>query len=277
MLTLEPIGHVRSPHAELADAPRQPHAARGVAGQIELVADRNLDDAVADLEGWEYIWVLFWFHRAGGYRPKVLPPRSKGKRRGVLATRSPHRPNPLGLSVVRLEAVRGLVLDIRDVDMIDGTPVLDIKPYVPWADIVPASAPGWLQPLEAAADAGRDGSIPLAPPADPEPGYCVRWEPLAEEQLAFIAAHGGGDLRPPLTQRLSLGPQPHAYRRIRVLGDKREIAYKAWRFGFRVEGRTVVVERASSGYRPRELASGEGDEIELHQRFVDRFGAPARR
>jgi tRNA-Thr(GGU) m(6)t(6)A37 methyltransferase TsaA len=259
MLSLTPIGLVRSPFVALAEAPRQPYAARGVAGQIELVPGRHLEDAIADLEAWEYLWVLSWLHRARRYRPKVRPPRSDGRRRGVLATRSPHRPNPLGLSVVRLVAVRGLVLDVEDLDLVDGTPVLDVKPYLPWADVVPATGPGWLRPL--------------VPGADPEPGFAVRWSALCEEQLAFLAGEGVDDLRRSIEQRLALGPQPHAYRRIRVVGDKRVLAYKCWRFTFRVEGRVLAVESVSSGYRARELADGGNAELALHARFTARYPA----
>ena len=130
-LTLAPIGVVRTAHAERAEAPRQPAAAAGSAGTIELRPGRHFEDALADLAGFDRIWVIFWFDRNPGWRPKVLPPRSTTGRKGVFATRSPHRPNPLGLSVLRLERIEGLTLHVRDLDLLDGTPVLDIKPYIP--------------------------------------------------------------------------------------------------------------------------------------------------
>ncbi len=253
MLTLEPIGIVRSPYQDLSDAPRQPRVTPAVSATIALEPGRHFEDALDDLSSWEYLWVLFWFHRAGGFRPKVLPPRS-AVRRGLFATRSPHRPNPIGMSAVKLVAVRGLCIDIAEVDMVDGTPVLDIKPYVPWADIVPASGSGWLD----------------APP-DPDPGYAVRWDARAEEQLAFLEAHGIA-LRAAVAQRLALGPQPHAYRRIRVRGDARELAYKAWRFAFAVDGRDICVLRIRSGYRARALAESDDPALDIHRRFNSRFG-----
>ena len=100
-MTLSPIGVVRSPFVSKLEAPRQPALARGVKGTIELARGHGLEHAVEDLEAWDHIWVLFWFHLNTGWKPKVLPPRSKTKR-GVLSTRSPHRPNPIGLSVVKL-------------------------------------------------------------------------------------------------------------------------------------------------------------------------------
>ena len=162
-LTLRPIGVVRSPFTEKVSAPRQPAAARDVVGRIELAAWPGMEHAVCDLDGCTHLWVIFWFHEAHDFRPKVLPPRSAGERRGVLATRSPHRPNPIGLSVVRLDRVEGLVLHIRDVDMLDGTPVLDVKPYVPYTDSVPEARVGWLSPLvEEDAVSGGHGAGPGA-------------------------------------------------------------------------------------------------------------------
>src|SRR5690606_16590396 len=138
-LTLRPIGVLRTAWSSKVEAPRQPAAATDATGLIQLLPDMNLAHAIEDLAGWERIWVIFWFHRNRGWRPKVLPPRATTGRKGVLATRAPHRPNPLGLSALRLERIDGLDLHVRDVDLLDGTPVLDIKPYVPYADAFPES------------------------------------------------------------------------------------------------------------------------------------------
>ena len=101
-LTLEPIGFVRCALESKAEAARQPPAAAGAKGRIELLSGRNFEHALDDLVGWEFIWVIFWFHLNPAWRPKVLPPRSTSGRKGVFSTRSPHRPNALGLSAVRL-------------------------------------------------------------------------------------------------------------------------------------------------------------------------------
>ena len=100
---------------------------------LELFPGRGYEDALDGLGAWDYAWVLFVFHKnveeGRGWKPKVLPPRSDAKR-GVFATRSPHRPNPIGLSAVKIERVEGLFVHVRDLDLLDGTPVLDLKPYV---------------------------------------------------------------------------------------------------------------------------------------------------
>jgi tRNA (adenine37-N6)-methyltransferase len=270
-ISLTPIGVVRTPFADRVSAPRQPHASRGARGTIELSPGRDFEHALEDLEGWDRLWVVFAFHLnpPGAWRPKVLPPRSAGKRRGVFSTRSPHRPNPIGLSVVRLEGVRGLSIDVSDVDMIDGTPVLDLKPYVPWADAFPDARTGWLEPL-----AGEDAAVPT--PRDPEPGFDVRWAPLAAEQSAWLRDAHGVDLREPVDRVLSLGPQPHPYRRIKREGDGFRLAVKDWRVRFHVEGRVVTVDSIHSGYRPAELAAPSAPEVVIQRAFVERFVGAAR-
>jgi tRNA-Thr(GGU) m(6)t(6)A37 methyltransferase TsaA len=271
-VTFVPIGVVRSPFPDRVSAPRQPVVSREARGTIELFPGRDFEHALADLDGWERIWVIFCFHLnpRGAFRPKVLPPRSAGKRRGVFSTRSPHRPNPIGLSVVRLEAVRGLVLQVRDLDMVDGSPVLDLKPYVPYADAFPQARTGWLSPL---VPEGGDlhGQEPAGTAIDPEPGFTVAWAPLAEEQAAWLRSHHGVDLEEPVRRILELGPQPHPYRRIKAEGDGFRLAVKDWRVRFRVDGRAVTVEVIRSGYRPAQLAAPATPEAAVQRAFVERF------
>lgn len=250
------------------EAPRQPRAAAGVAGTVELLPNEHFEDALSDLEGWQYVWLLFWFHANEGWKPKVLPPRSRTKR-GVFATRSPYRPNPIGLSVVELVKRDGLVLFIRDLDLLDGTPILDIKPYVPWADAIPGARGGWLD--EETPGRGLERSpAGLDRPADPLTAWAVSFAPLARQQLAHLR-DAGVDVEGAVLQILELGPQPHAYRRIRVEPEgTRLLALKEWRFRFRVDDRAIEVLEVVSGYRARDLARG-GPELELHREFMRRF------
>jgi tRNA (adenine37-N6)-methyltransferase len=244
--TIEPIGVVRSPFSEKAEAPRQPVVAEGIEGQI--LVDPRFEDALADLDAFDRIWVLFWFDRAAPhFRSRVLPPRSETKR-GVFATRSPHRPNPIGMSAVRLDRIEGGTLFVRDLDVLDGTPVLDLKPYLPYADAFPDAGAGWLA-------------------EDPRPSWTIRVEPAAEAAMAWIVAETGLALRARVVSALSLGPKPHAYRRIRGT----TLAVKEWRVLFSEEpGRVIVVTRVTSGFRPRELAQ-EGPVALVHRAFEARF------
>lgn len=245
-LAVRPIGVVRSPFTDKVSAPRQAVVARDVTGTIELFPIPGMEHAVSDLETCDHLWVLFWFHLAGDFRPKVLPPRST-KRRGVLATRSPHRPNPIGMSVVRLDRVDGLVLHIRDLDMVDGTPVLDVKPYVPYCDSVPNARVGWLSPLMDERTGG--------PPVDPEPGFEVTFDPPAAATLDLLRGYDV-DLAPSIVSVLSLGPQPHPYRRIKKAEGGFVLAVKDWRARFVAEGRRIRVTAIETGYRPKQLTEG---------------------
>jgi len=143
-LTLVPIGVVRSPLRNHFDAPRQPGVGAAVDGEILL--RRGLQNAVRDLAGFERLWVLFQFNYSRGWKDTVVPPRD-GEPRGTFATRAPHRPNPVGLSCVRLLHVQGRRLLIRDHDLLHGTPVLDLKPYLPYCDAHPVARGGWVDEL----------------------------------------------------------------------------------------------------------------------------------
>jgi tRNA-Thr(GGU) m(6)t(6)A37 methyltransferase TsaA len=249
-LDVTPIGVVRTPYRELALAPRQASASNDAEATIELFVGQNYEDALADLEGWDRIWVLFWFDHAEGWKPKVLPPRSDQKR-GVFATRAPHRPNPIGMSAVALVGVSGLEVKIKGCDMLDGTPVLDLKPYVAYADSFPDARSGWLA-------------------TDPGARWEVGWVEPAKAQGAWLSARGVA-LVEHVGELLAVSPRPHAYRRIRSEGAGFRLAWKEFRVFFRVDGRVVTVERIASGYRPAELAS-PAPGLELHRAFVQAFG-----
>ncbi len=143
-IVMNPIGLVQSPFKERYAAPRQPALGEKVTATIELVEGLNLEQATKDLERFSHIWVIYWMHLNQGWNPTVIPPRGPKTRRGILATRAPHRPNSIGLSAVRLLSVKGRTLKIATHDMLDGTPVLDIKPYLPYADAITDASHGWL-------------------------------------------------------------------------------------------------------------------------------------
>jgi tRNA-Thr(GGU) m(6)t(6)A37 methyltransferase TsaA len=153
-LSCQPIAFVRSPYARRIDAPHQSTVVAGTETRaaaeavIEFVAEFPAA-AFRDLAGFERIWLVFVFDRSEGWKAEVRPPRGGGKR-SVLATRSPHRPNPIGLSAVELVAVEERALRVRGVDLLDGTPILDIKPYVPYADAFPGARAGWIDAIDAA-------------------------------------------------------------------------------------------------------------------------------
>ncbi|WP_281648690.1 tRNA (N6-threonylcarbamoyladenosine(37)-N6)-methyltransferase TrmO [Parendozoicomonas sp. Alg238-R29] len=148
--TITPVGIIRSCYREKFGIPRQPGLAASARARLVLTGKSNCPEAVAGLEAFSHLWIQFLFHQTqnDGWRPTVRPPRLGGtKRVGVFATRSTHRPNPLGLSLVKLEGIHQknaqVWLELSGIDLLDQTPVVDIKPYLPWADSVDSAEAGF--------------------------------------------------------------------------------------------------------------------------------------
>ncbi len=141
---LEAIGVVRTTQQVHHEAPRQSGLGRGASAEIHI--RQGLQNGLQDLDGFSHLWVVFWCHHARGAPLQVRPPRDHQKR-GVFATRAPQRPNPIGLSCVRLDGVRRRVLSVSDCDLLNGTPVLDLKPYLPYCDSVPDAQEGYVAAL----------------------------------------------------------------------------------------------------------------------------------
>lgn len=196
--TFTPIGIIHSPFKEKFGVPRQPGIAPAVRATLELLPPYDRDEALEGLAGFSHVWIVFVFHATAdqGWNPTVRPPRLGGNTRvGVFASRSTFRPNPIGLSVVELAGCGRedgrLLLHLRGADLIDGTPVLDIKPYVPYVDSIPNASGGFA--------AGA-----------PEVRLAVRFTTEAEAQAA-ARAEEYPQLRELITQVLGADPRP-AYR-----------------------------------------------------------------
>lgn len=142
---MHPIGHVRTPYPDRFGVPRQAGLADAVESRIELDPEVVGAESLRGLETATHLWVVFLFHTSPPARSHLVrPPRLGGNRRlGVFATRSPFRPNPIGLSAVRLCGIEGLCLTVTGGDFVDGTPVLDLKPYLPYADRIEDARCDW--------------------------------------------------------------------------------------------------------------------------------------
>lgn len=140
-MNVKPIGIIHSPHKTAKGIPIQPKFAAGVKGTVEVFGPYA--DALKDLDGFERIWLLYWFHKAPPASLHVTPFMDTVGR-GLFSTRAPCRPNPIGISAVRLVKIEGGILHVEDVDILDGTPLLDIKPYVPRFDHYDVARIGWL-------------------------------------------------------------------------------------------------------------------------------------
>jgi tRNA (adenine37-N6)-methyltransferase len=137
----QPIGVIHSPFKGPRGMPIQPTGAAGIAGTIELSPE--YEGGLKDLEGFSHIILIYHFHLSTGFS-LLVKPFLDDTLRGLFSTRAPRRPNPVGLSIVRLVKVQGFTLHIENVDIVDGTPLLDIKPYVPELDGIRAERTGWL-------------------------------------------------------------------------------------------------------------------------------------
>jgi tRNA-Thr(GGU) m(6)t(6)A37 methyltransferase TsaA len=251
---MEPIGIFRCDQQYTYDAPRQGTLATEATGVVELAKGRNFEQALQDVAGFDRIWLLYLFHQNTKWKPLVRPPRGDRKV-GVFASRAPYRPNPLGLSCVRLTGVEGTRVFVAEHDLLDGTPILDIKPYLPYADSFPDARAGWVDELA-------------------EPEFDVAFAPTAAGQLAWLEERGLVVLRPFLVEQLGVRPTDTGRKRLRRLGDDRwEIAYRTWRAEFRLSPGRIEVLAVRSGYAAAELAGGNdryGDKA-LHRDFIDRF------
>jgi len=196
-LTLTPIAITRSCFKDKFGVPRQPGLTRHAHAQLVIASPFNREDAFRGLETSSHLWLIFQFHEAvrAEWRPVVRPPRLGGNRKvGVFSSRSPFRPNSLGLSVVRNQGISRdddgkLILNISDHDLIDGTPILDIKPYLPFADSVPQASLGW-------ADSA---------PTDRRP---VDFLPEAEQQLANLPSDKYPEFKALIEDVVSYDPRP---------------------------------------------------------------------
>jgi len=155
--SFQQIGVIRSPYKEKFAVPRQPGLVTRGSGELHLIAPYNQAEAVRGLEAFSHLWILFVFHQtmAGGWRPTVRPPRLGGNARmGVFATRSTFRPNPIGMSLVELQGIRcekeKVIVQLGSLDLVDGTPVVDIKPYLPFAEALPDARASYAQQAPAA-------------------------------------------------------------------------------------------------------------------------------
>jgi tRNA (adenine37-N6)-methyltransferase len=149
----KPIGIIHSPFSDIKGMPIQPLGAKGIKGTVELMPEYA--EGLHDLEGFSHVILIYHLHASTGYSLKVKP-FLDDQVRGVFATRAPQRPNPIGLSVLRLVKIEGNTLHMEDIDIVDGTPLLDIKPYVPAFDAPENIRIGWL--TEKAGKASRKRS-----------------------------------------------------------------------------------------------------------------------
>ncbi|MBC7660278.1 MAG: tRNA (N6-threonylcarbamoyladenosine(37)-N6)-methyltransferase TrmO [Chitinophagaceae bacterium] len=217
--TFQTIGHVITPFREKFGIPRQSMMMTEAFSIIKLNPDPNYTAALKNLDQFSHLWIVFVFHKngSGPWRPLIDTPRVEaGERMGVFATRSPHRPNPIGMSAVRLEkidfdALGGIEIHVNGVDLLDNTPVLDIKPYVPYADRLEDANSGWIK-----TDIER---------------HPVAWSDDALVKVAQFTTDGHPRIKALIEEMLALDPRPTSQRRAAPI---HEISTEGMKFAFRV-------------------------------------------
>ena len=227
------IGHVQTMFKEKFGVPRQPGLVSQAKGLLKLNNDPDLKTALRTLDQFSHLWIVFVFHLHGGknWKPSIRPPRLGGNVKvGVLSSRSPHRPNPIGISAVTIEKIDldaegGPEIHVGGVDLMDGTPVLDIKPYIAYADSIPEANPGW-------------ASTPIARTP-------VHFTVEAEEHLKIKDTDGSLNLRPLLIEVLELDPRPASQKRQRPPSDP---ASWSLRYGFWLQKHDVKYEIREDGF-----------------------------
>jgi tRNA-Thr(GGU) m(6)t(6)A37 methyltransferase TsaA len=225
--TLKVIGFFQGNTTSKHRAPRQPDVTLGIDGTIELMKGQDFEQALLDLTSFSHIWLIYGFHSAKGWKPMVMPPRGD-KKRGVFATRSPYRPNPIGISVVKLVKISGLKIQVQGTDLLDGTPIYDIKPYIPYADSISDANAGWIDTLN-----HNETEIVLS-----EEMQLL----MNDSESAHIIMHAKQILRD--------SPYPHPYRRIKQVKENiYEVAIKEWRIQYRIikEGNVILDSMSQAG------------------------------
>lgn len=264
-MEVNPIGTFHGDAVYKYDAPRQGRLFAGHPGRIVLNPGCNFETALRDLDGFERLWVIFQFHENEGWRPTTRPPvPPKGRDRvGTFASRSPYRPNPIGLSCVRLLKIESLTLFVDEADLLDGTPVLDIKPYIPMADAFPDAKAGWVEEQE--------GDL-----------WTVELSEAFAEQSRWIAERSAFDLESFARVQLARGnfsKDVFDSSRRRLTVDEAActgvLAYRTFRihFAFDCAEKKVVLSEIKSGYSSLELedaADKYGDKA-LHRAFLSTF------
>jgi tRNA (adenine37-N6)-methyltransferase len=254
-LLLEPIGFFRSPKSSPVDAARQATADRSDShGVIELSSGQNFEQALEQIDGFSHLWVIYGFHHNNDWKPKVDPPRGPGHKVGVFASRSPYRPNAIGISALQLVERQGLKLIVGPHDLLDGSPIYDIKPYLTHSDSIPSASKGWTEGLEAQI-------------------YELSFSLRSLEQLEFLRETGGlTEFRGSLETQLQFEPLNSQKKRVKLLSEDTAVfSLKTWRAKFQVfeSERQVRIEEIFSGYNQEELHWPQDpyQDKELHRLF----------
>jgi tRNA-Thr(GGU) m(6)t(6)A37 methyltransferase TsaA len=251
-ITFSPIGYFKSSQIEPYQAARQPDEL-SEPGEIVLNSGFNFEQALQNLNDCSHIWIIYHFHHNQNWKPLVQTPRALDKI-GVFATRAPYRPNPIGMTTVKLISIEGLTIQVGPNDILDGTPILDIKPYHPESDRIENATIQWLDSVA-------------------QEKFEVRISPFAEEQFDFLGINGQRELKPFVSRQLEYDPINSDKKRVKKVNELYELSYRTWRIDFVMIDKVISILSVRSGYSTSDLANVEDkyQDKELHKKFNKTF------
>lgn len=255
-IIVEPIGYVSSNFQHRYETPRQGVLAGKEISVINLLPRKNFEQAVLQLDGFERIWVIYQFHLNKNWKPLVNPPRHTRKKVGVFASRAPYRPNQIGMSCVKLEKVDGLKIFISESDILNDSPVLDIKPYLPYSDSFPDAATGWVK-------------------KNIDEKFELQLNKVAEEKIKWLKENANINLKNFAQLQLEFNPTDDSRKRITKEKNSFTLAYRTWRINYTVSEneKIILVKEIKSAYSKTDL-SDEEDKYQdkaIHKEFLHCF------
>ena len=249
-INFTPIGVFKTNTKNPVEAPRQGSLNKGEKGEV-LLSSNLSEQALRDLDGFSHLWLIYHFHKNNDWNELVRPPRGE-KKRGVFATRSPYRPNGIGMSCVKLLEVSKNKILVEDHDLLDGTPILDIKPYLNYSDSFPEAELGWIND-------------------------CVQYEVTIEgkvtEEVQWLNKNLEVNLNNILINQLSYEPTNSKIKRVAQNSDFYEFSYRTWRFYFRIQDHRISIFEINSGYSNEQLDQGYDPYLDknIHKEYLKKF------
>ncbi len=248
---IQPIGIYHSKIKFPYEAGRQADHHHGE-GTIELFADLQVEQSCLYLDTFSHLWVIFQFHQNKEWKAMTLPPRGDHKV-GVFASRSPYRPNFIGMSAVQLISIKGRMITVFGADLIDQTPIIDIKPYLPYSDSIPDANSGWLNLNEK---------------------YQIEFSKKANDQIEFFKSMDLVGIESFIWHQLEYEPTNDRKKRVKSISDNfYQISYRTWRIDFKIQNKNICIEQIRSGYTLIELDDSADKYLDkqLHRMFLNTF------
>ena len=260
-ITYNPIGTFYSTENEKYQIPNQSGLDNNMEGFIEINKDLNVSQVLHGLEGFNFIWIIFHFHKVDNWKNMISVQRSE-KKQGVFSTRSPHRPNPIGISCIEVKEIKGREIRLISPDLMNGTPILDLKPYLAYSDSKPNASNGWLENQQT-----------------PEK-YSIELNNISKTKISWLGERKI-QIMNYINTTLVFFPQPNKKKRIQLLAENDnifncELACKTWRISYNLNenNKSISITDIYSGYKSEYLnyeKESNWDDVPTHNDFNEFF------